>query len=516
MSTKQMKEQLWVLAPCVFVLVLATLSCGPTTPETPPPSATPVPTVVSSPPVELEPTERPSPTEVPPTAPPPTETPPPIAGYLSSAGPWLIYVDEEGLAAVNADGSGHTLLLASPAPGWLVEPVAAPVGGRVGVLLLDEAKFSGETNLAEPPYGSLWMVELPSGRSVPVVEEVFPPGSPLDWSAELAIFYSAAADFGPWSPGGEEALIISTHLGTPEVYVYNASSGSLAPISDGPAVAYRPQWSPEGDYVIWEEIMSFGTGAGMGVAGLWAAPADGGGAASMLTGSDVGGGYSFLGWHSEAEFAFTVFDIICGAGGVWVGNVETRSTDVVLDTRTQECVWSVAYSPVQDEFVLLVGGYSVEGSVLAQGLHRLDMDGNVELVVAAVDDRYEVLWSEAVDAYLFPTRASKGLELYAGEGVLRGPFPGDPWTLTRSPDGNWLAAIVPEEGVGRLLVGPALDEMEEIYQARQLRHVLWAPDSDALFASGEGRIIRVDRASGDATVVDEATASRTAMAWVHP
>ena len=70
--------------------------------------------------------------------------------------------------------------------------------------------------------------------------------------------------------------------------------------------------------------------------------------------------------------------------------------------------------------------------------------------------------------------------------------------------------------MGRLLVGPAVDEMEEIYQAEQIRYVLWAPDSDSLFASGESQIIRVDRASGEATVVDEATASRTAIAWVHP
>jgi hypothetical protein len=285
--------------------------------------------------------------------------------------------------------------------------------------------------------------------------------------------------------------------------------------------------SPDGRYIVWEEIESFGTGAGLSVAGLWAVPADGSSSPTLLAGSEIGEGYKFLGWRNDTEFAFTVWHGLCGAGGAWIANVETGQVQAVMDTLNREnweCVMSVAYSPLQDDFLFLVGDLNLEGATLTPGLHRLGLDGSTEFLTSLADDTSRVLWSEAVDSYLLPTRGSNEFKLYPFD-VAQGrpygdvpstPFQGQAESLTRSPDGNWLAVTFSEEGVGHLLVGPSLEALGEVYQGSEIEESLWAPDSAALFVMAGGQLLCVDRDTGSAAVVDEAIAESSSMQWVYP
>jgi hypothetical protein len=475
---QKMKSKLYVVGLALILSALIVSGCGPTTvepAESPMAAPTEQPTEVPT----ITPTE--TTVEVSPTEP-PTRTPLPPAGGLSPAGPWLVYLDQEGLAAVNADGGGYALLL---------------------------------------------MIELPTGQTRQVVEEAFPPTPPGEWAGGMPWGWLRAVTFGSWSADGGSALIVSAHQGSAELYRYEVASGVLAPISDGPAIAYRPGLSPDGRYIVWEEIESFGTGAGLSVAGLWAVPADGSSSPTLLAGSEIGEGYKFLGWRNDTEFAFTVWHGLCGAGGAWIANVETGQVQAVMDTLNREnweCVMSVAYSPLQDDFLFLVGDLNLEGATLTPGLHRLGLDGSTEFLTSLADDTSRVLWSEAVDSYLLPTRGSNEFRLYPF-GVAQGrpygdvpsePFQGQAESLTRSPDGNWLAVTFSEEGVGHLLVGPSLEALGEVYQGSEIEESLWAPDSAALFVMAGGQLLCVDRDTGSAAVVDEAIAESSSMQWVYP
>jgi hypothetical protein len=438
---------------------------------------------------------------------------PALENNLSPTGPWLVFEEPEGLAAVNADGTGRTLLLPRPAPEWSFRFSAAPAGGHIGVYLYDETRVTmayGENDY-NPPYGSFWVISLPDGTAYQIVEEALPSGPPIEWSeSSMPWDFFTASDFGPWTSDGGSALITSAHEGSVDVYRLDAGSMQLTRISESPAMAFRPRWSPDERYIVWDEIWTFGTGAGYSVNGLWAAPADGSAAPAMLEGSNFGGDYIFLGWRNNAEFAFTVFDVMCGEGGAWLGNVETGQVQAVMDTLFTECVLSIDYSPVLDDFLFIVGGFGLPDSTLETGLYHLAMDGGTEYLAPLSDDYHQVMWSEAAGTYLLRFDVGE-FERYPLSGVVPPRLIGWPESLTRSPDGQWLA--ISAYRVGGILVGTTLEDMAEIYATSG--DIVWTPDSTGLFVATAEGLILVDRATGAATPVAQ-TAAETALDWAYP
>jgi hypothetical protein len=491
-------------------LIIGILACNPLGPAGETTATNPTPHVIGGEEVAPVPVETEAPVEtalVEPAAPLPA-----AESHLSATGPWLVYEVPDGLAAVNADGTGYTLLLPRPTPDWTIAFSAAPAGGHVGVFLYDDTNVTmafGE-DVASPPYGSFWVIALPDGTPHLLVAEAFPPGSPMDWS-EMSMpwdFFSASG-FGPWTSDGASALITSAHEGNVDLYRLDVASMQLTRISDGPAMAFRPRWSPDERYILWEEVRTFGTGAGYSVAGLWTAPADGSAGPTMLADSEFGGDYIFLGWRNDAEFAFTVFDIMCGHGGAWLGSVETAQIRAVMDTLNTECMLSIDYSPTLDDFLFTIGDFDIPGATLESGLYHLTIDGTAEYLTPLADPYLPVMWSDAAGTYLL-TLGTGQFERYPPSGVVPPSLTGWPESLARSPDGEWLA--ISASGAGGILVGRTLEDMTEINPSGG--DFVWTPDSTGLFVATAEGLALVDRDTGALAIVQ--TTSGESLAWAYP
>lgn len=308
---------------CLLFLLVFLLSCGLFTPkEAPTPDQTPV---QLNPPTAqpLQPTRAPA-TRVPPTQPavaPAVETPAPevtvqlpiplhtpIGEALAPGGPWLLISASSGLWAVNEDGSGLTRLTQQPivAPSTLARAVS-PDGRSVAFISGDEDRLHNLTlNLLTLPGGEVKQItRLTSAATEPGADAVM-----LDNKVEAV---RAVTDVNSlaWSPDGTVLAFIGVQQGaTADLYTYSTLTGKIAQLTDGPAQAYGPEWSPDGKYIIQFGVTTFGTGAGYSMAGAWAARADNSGVVDLY--KPQGSGEEFVGWLDNDTFVVSSWTPVCG------------------------------------------------------------------------------------------------------------------------------------------------------------------------------------------------------------
>ncbi len=267
----------WIQLFAASLLISALTACGPKTTATPikkiKPSVTPSLT---------SPTEtRMQPTHVPTTSPRDTETSFPLPTSipadvpLSANGPWLTYVTEEGILAVNPDGTGRTLLapppLASVAVGTFDIPNGIAPHGRWLAFRVERVDASGwDLNLLHLPDGHVRTV---TALLSPELERQFREGS-LELDVENAIFWER--DALQWSPDGRYLAFIAALDGpSSDLYVYDTADETMKRLTSGLNQAATPIWSPDGRWIIHQEVETFGTGAGWSVNTIWAAAVDG-------------------------------------------------------------------------------------------------------------------------------------------------------------------------------------------------------------------------------------------------
>jgi hypothetical protein len=209
-------------------------------------------------------TPRPKSTSIPSSTPIPTTDP---EATFSGVGPWLVYgksTGDEGFFAANANGSGRKLVnIPEDYPGRVA---FSPSGFQMAY----------NTYASEVIDQTLVVARFPDGK---ILAEI--PLFAQNWSALYGdqpgwLETDRAVGQAKWSPGGRYlAFVGALHGPSSDLYVFDLSTKEVRRLTDGPYQVLIMDWSPDGEWVVHQSIMSFGTGAGMAGEAVWAAALDG-------------------------------------------------------------------------------------------------------------------------------------------------------------------------------------------------------------------------------------------------
>lgn len=456
------------------------------------PSSTPI-TVAKS-------TEEPGPTQI---ASPRADAP------LSISGPWWVFSTQNGLWAVNPDGSGlqqltDSLNLLSDLPDG-----AAPLGGHLAYITGTDTIHGLTLNLLSLPSGENRIITpLTSAESEPAPEAI-----QLDESIEAvrAVVYDKSFD---WSPDGKHLAFMGVMEGpTSDLYVYSLEDGEIVRHTDGPTQGIRPIYGPLGRYILHAGVGSLGSGAGMNMKGFWVGRADGSEFRSLFDPSESGDEI-VVGWVDPQTFL--VF-----SWTAWGGMRDLRTIDV--ETGEAEIIWEGCFGesvglnePTGTVLLAVPGTYANCIPGVLQGLYMVSAVGGSVFRVVEDEARY-IRWSD--EARLFFALTEYGILAVDQDGNL---------IDLNVPEGSaWFPAVAPgsrqlawtgNSGVWIGSLTSSLDEPPIEIFSQPSWPAAWSPDGQyLLFINREGSLYVAQEPDFTPVLVAEGVGSeRVDSTWVWP
>ena len=245
---------------------------------------------------------------------------------LSEAGPWVLIGGEGGLWAANPDGSGLSYINET-------QPDQLTLGGRYAALIEESEGYHGRGL-------TLKMFSMPGGEVITVTELLSESTEPDPEDNDTlfekySVYYALTTSNLDWSPDGTRLAFTSAHESpSSDLYVYDTADGGLTRLTFGPSQAFRPIWSPDGEYIILMGASSFGTGAGYAMDAVWAVCADG---SCVRTLFESGKGDELaLGWTSADTIIFYSFNAVWGYHDLRSVNIETGEVETLWDHAFEE------------------------------------------------------------------------------------------------------------------------------------------------------------------------------------
>ncbi len=234
-----------------------------------------------------------------------------------------------------------------------------------------------------------------------------------------------------WSPDGRRLAFTSALNGSnADLYVYNLDTEQLQKLSTEPGQAILPTWSPDGQYLLYSGVDSLGTGAGYGMAGVWAAPLDG----TESRGLDLtenSGGERHVGWFGPDTAIRYTFTTRCGYNNLRAVNIITGRERVFWADAFQ----AIGFDPQSKKVLLSVALLDDTCNPgRTQGLVLTHPEAQDALLVS---DRnaLEIVWSPEADQFLTATPAGVlAFDLFGRQTALPGAFDRIP---TFAPAGDY-------------------------------------------------------------------------------
>lgn len=261
-----------------------------------PPTATQLPLATES----LPPTAT---AQAKPTLPPATATTPPTPiseptipdAPLSATGPWLVIASDNGLYAVNPDGSGFSQLEQA---NLSRSATFSPDGRFLAYVVYGEHGFTGFTNLT---LRLLNTADLSTSTIGPLTNAETEPTDlnqcPDQPNCNVTEAIGSAGALA-WSPDGRFLAFVAALDGpSSDLYLYDTNGGQITRLTSGPNQTGRLSWSPDGRFIIHESMEL----AGYYPDGLWAVAADG---STIVRLADSGHYYEMVGWLDAENFVF--------------------------------------------------------------------------------------------------------------------------------------------------------------------------------------------------------------------
>lgn len=451
-------------------------------------------------PTPIEPfTATPAPSESPAaTAVPPADYSPAPGGELSGAGPWLVYQAENRLWATSSDGSGRTALIEGPLD-LTRELVASPPGSPPRLaMVVSHAGYPGYDDL------TLRVLRLPEGEveaEIDLLAYSGPPGSEADIDqGRMAAALNVGMD---WSPSGRY-LAFAGQIDGPsaDLYRYDGQTGEIRRMSDEPQQVGALSWSPDEEWIVYQTVENFGTGAGWEATGVWAVPAGGGPARQLLAGRQQ----VYAGWTAQGEL------ITCPWG---FGNFEPAAADNTVQAIHPESGRArVLFSPEEVEpgdFVAVAfmpaGEEQVAVAVASQsGEDRLVLvpaGGGPARVVLTLraSDLPDLAWSGELERLLVAWGDEVLQVTPEGEIEVRYPERGLPVV---SPDGEFLAFTSFDKAAdpGLRLYRPNGERTLTLTE-RPTTSLLWQPQGRYVFYVAGERLLAARLPDGETRLVQE-------------
>jgi len=388
---------------------------------------------------------------------------------LSSNGPWWVFSTSNGLFAIDPDGSGLTQFSFDPVNASYAHQIF--VSPKEGYL----AYLTGESYDA-----TLMINQLPEGAPITEIA-LFSFSNDQDLDAIRAIVEHNSLNF---SPDGRFLAFMGMIDGpTSDLYLFSLDTLEFTRLTDGPAQAYQPVWSPDGKYILHTSARSFGTGAGYDMAGVWASHAATTDAISLYDPSGSGS-ETILGWLDNQTFIVYSWEGSCGDHNLRTFNIETEQSASLW----QESFQSIAYDP-SNNVALLISNDAGCSPADGAGIYLVSADGNAPFRVLEITGS-QVIWSK--DAGLF---------------MVSGGF--DSWTIAVDSMGQFIDLDMPQGAWGfpavapgsrdlawkgeTLWVGPFLGSIDNPPEAifnETVYNVTWTPDGKSvLFFADRGLFI---------------------------
>lgn len=507
-------------------LVLA--ACGaPSAPDTPTnkPISSPLPITVTPVPTA---SATPQPTQ-PPAAPLATLTPraaaTPTAIMPTSAArgdlPVLIFTAADGLMSVLADGTGTQRLgQARPEFARNLSEALSPDGDWI-------AFVSGDNPMTPDQTGSgpltLTMLDVTADEVKPItplfsaemdqaIRAVAPTGE-RNAAIEAGIAVIDNANTLKWSPDGRYLAFIAAIDGpSSDVYSYDRTTGQINRLTDGPNQAAQLFWSPDSQWIVHEEVASFGTGAGWDVRAVWAAAPDGNTTRKVY---DAGpsGDEVFVEWVSSDALLVYSWTVVGWQNVRLVSLATGEAQRIGPDFPIQ----TLAYDPVSQMQLYYGDDYFLQQQGLSGGLYLVTPDAGGQPRFVAAGDWYATRWLP--HSRLFFAAGNAGAISVTRDGVAT-RYETERAIPIESPDGAWLLAWRNADiinSTGLRLYTPDGTLVRTITEDTVL-FATWSPDSTGAFYVSAGALRYMRLPDGEPRVIAEKliTAEPAGYVWVRP
>jgi len=435
------------------------------------------------------------PTEIPPTELPPTLTPVEPAAPsipqapLSATGPWVFFASDDGVWALNPDGSGVTSIWNIYGDGRNIDFMrwwAAPRGGRVALLEIEE-QFEHSIPL-------LKLITLPEG-TIETITALMPEDfdfSALDRDDQMTAEQVWAAvgiwNTMAWSSDGT-MLAFNAAIDGPsaDLYVYSTLDGSITRLTDGPSQSVDPIWSPDDAFILHgaaDKLNYRYSGAGYDMLHVWAARPDDSGVEKVFD-HEFYGYERVLGWLDDSRYLADSEELNCG-------NFDLREIDIfegVVRSLHSGHYRFRAYAPGYKRTLLSITtdlrntyGCTPE---FDPGVYLLDNQTGQAVTIPdiPVDEIFSVIWNS--DASLFFVVTDEAMYTVDPAGiVMTHQTPPHMWDDDRpvvDPGGTMWALYSSYEGP--LAVGTRGGDYVEL-DVEGACMPLWSPDSQWLLFFG--------------------------------
>lgn len=334
---------------------------------------------------------------------------------LSDSGPWILFSAENGLWAMNEDGSALTQLTR--------ERIVAPPELSAGISS-QHSYFAYITASDASAYQDLKLnvIRLPGGEIKTVTalisDEMKPaPGANLCEPKFEAARAAARGDL-QWSPDGSKLAFVGALQGeSADVYVYSLQDESVIRVSDEPGQAYDLHWSPSGKTIAYFSAECFGTGAGFNMEGAWAVDTNARKAEKIYEPSAESWGEKFVAWsRSGAESFFVSAFSGCPQRDLRLADISSKEVRTIFEG----CFEDIAVGPTSSLAVLTSADFSEQPGLYIYG--EPDIFG-VPPVYAPIENGRKVRY--AGSQFLVLSANSDGMEIHSfdwngGAGWYRG------------------------------------------------------------------------------------------------
>jgi hypothetical protein len=451
------------------------------------------------------------------TTAPAVAVPLPADGGISFDKSHLIFPTSNGLMSVTADGiNKHLFNHAQPALDHNLNDALAPTGGWIA--------FTGGDNPMTPdPEGSgpltLNLLNIVDGTIKPIAPLFSPDmeqaikaatktGDRTDAvEAGIAIFENS--DTLKWSPDGRYVAFIAAIDGpSSDVYSYDRETGQINRLTDGPNQAARLFWSPDSQWIVHEEVESFGTGAGWNVKAVWAAAPDGN-TTRKLYNVTSSGDEVFMDWLAPDKFLMYSWTPM-GWRNVRAVDLNTGEAQPIgpkFDVQT------LAYDPTTQTQIYYVDDFTARQNGLSGGLYFAIKD---QAKAIAAGDWYDTRWLP--HAQLFFAKGKDGVISVTPDGVVK-KYEGEEALPIDAPDGAWLLAWGDgnyTSPIGLRLYTPD-GELKRTITSDSVMFATWAPDANGVFYQSEGQLYFAEIPNGEPQLIGDSTARELSnLGWLTP
>jgi hypothetical protein len=416
-------------------LVVIGVGCAEATPQ-PPTVETETPTTEALPTDTLpDATSSPAPT---------VETSAPAPDIpLAAEGPWLLFLSrgeiyaEKTLWATNPDGTGLTQIADEFVTTFAISPASSTQRGLVAYITANFMANPVLHIIQLPALGPVVSLPLTSAETVILSNPTTGEISNIDLARALTEGGNLA-----WSPDGAELAFVGAMNGTSaDVYVYSMTTGAVRQLTSGDTQAADLHWSPDGRYIVHQGVINFGTGAGMSVDAMWAAPTDGSAPLRLYSSDDMPedsyGGDAFLGWYDDDTFVVHPWSPGCGDG-----NLRAVTIGGAITPLWNDCMTEAAFDP-QSRNILLVSPDAFhldENEQATPGIYLIAYGSTTPRLLPDLPGElgYFVDWSEVENLFLVIGGAEPLAFTASGEHVPYKPQFPDAGNVVFSADGRYV------------------------------------------------------------------------------